>query len=115
MSGRATTRQGGAGRRGADRDRSAPSVCLNGDWEIATGGDDVKIPDQGWKVADSPRRRPRSEGYWRAWGRLAFDVPKEWAAGDRRFVVEFEKVGHYAGVFCNGKKVGEHFGQYAAI
>ena len=47
------------------------------------------------------------------WCRLSFPVPKEWAQSGRRFFVEFEKVGHYAAVYCNGRKVGEHYGQYS--
>jgi beta-galactosidase len=46
------------------------------------------------------------------WHRLLLDVPKDWAAPGRRFHIEFEKVGHYAAVFCNGRLMGEHYGQY---
>lgn len=40
-------------------------------------------------------------------------MPAEWLRPDRRFFIEFGKVGHYAAVLCNGRKMGEHYGQFS--
>jgi beta-galactosidase/beta-glucuronidase len=88
------------------------SLCLNGEWEIAAAGDEVKRPDRGWTAARIPAAPVLDPKIAARWCRVGFTVPKEWAGGNRRVFVEFEKVGHYAAVFCNGQKVGEHFGQY---
>ena len=88
------------------------SVCLNGVWEIAPATDEVKMPEGGWKPARVPAIPITDKNVIGQWYRLAFDAPKEWSTPDRRFFLELEKVGHYAAIFCNGKKVGEHFGQY---
>src|SRR5439155_11252614 len=79
---------------------------------IATAGAEVKIPDHGWSGARLPAAPILDPKVVARWCRVAFTVPKEWAGRERRFFVEFEKVGHYAAVFCNGRNMGEHFGQY---
>src|ERR1043165_5926609 len=87
------------------------SICLNGEWESAAGADAAKIPGLGWsavRISLAPVLDPKISARW---CRVAFTVPKDWAGEARRFHVEFEKIGHYAAVFCNGQKVGEHFGQ----
>ena len=107
---------GGANVLGAEpAPASAPraSLCLNGEWEIAAAGDDLKIPVAGWTAARIPAAPVLDPQVVARWCRVSFTVPPEWAAPGRRFVVEFEKAGHFAAVFCNGRKVGEHFGQYA--
>ena len=89
------------------------SICLNGEWEIAPIDDDAAIAGEGsttTRIPAAPILDPKVIGQW---CRLILHIPKEWAATDRRFFVEFEKVGHYAEVFWNGRKVGEHFGQYS--
>lgn len=90
------------------------SICLNSMWETAPGGDDVQAPEAGWKSARTPALPISDDGHPPAmWYRLALDVPADWGRPGRRFYVEFEKVGHYAAVLCNGQKVGEHYGQFS--
>ena len=90
------------------------SVCLNGMWEAAPATDELSMPDAGWGPMRTPALPLSEEGHPRAkWYRLALDVPADWARQGRRFAVEFEKVGHYAALFCNGMQVGEHYGQFA--
>ena len=90
------------------------SICLNGMWEAVPGGDDMKMPDAGWKPTRTPALPMTDEGHPTAmWYRLALDVPADWGRPGRTFFIEFEKVGHYAAVLCNGQKVGEHYGQFS--
>ncbi|MCX7011518.1 MAG: hypothetical protein NTW86_02935 [Candidatus Sumerlaeota bacterium] len=88
------------------------SICLNGQWEIAPADDEMKMPESGWTAARVPAIPIVDKSVKAQWHRLALDAPKEWGAPDRRFFLELEKVGHYAAVFCNGQKMGEHYGQY---
>jgi len=89
-------------------------VCLNGLWQRAPGGEEMRMPEAGWQDARTPALPIAEEGHPAAmWYRLNLDAPERWARPGRRFFLEFEKVGHYAAVFCNGQKVGEHYGQYA--
>jgi beta-galactosidase len=88
------------------------SICLNGEWEIAAATDEVKVPSDGWTLARVPAAPTLDKSVTARWHRLVLDVPMEWSIPGRRFHLGFEKVGHYAAVFCNGQKVGEHFGQY---
>jgi len=94
---------------------SAPraSICLNGEWETAAGDDDAKVPAQGWTAARIPAAPILDPKVVAEWCRLSFAVPKDWVQEGRRFFVEFEKVGHYAAVYCNGRRIGEHYGQYS--
>jgi hypothetical protein len=94
---------------------SAPraSLCLNGEWEVAPGDDETKIPVQNWVAARIPAAPILDPKVTAEWCRLSFPLPKEWIQSGRRFYVEFEKVGHYAAVYCNGQKIGEHYGQYS--
>ena len=90
------------------------SICLNGMWETAPASDEVQAPDAGWKPARTPALPISDEGHPPAtWYRLALDVPSDWGRPGRQFTIEFEKVGHYAAVLCNGQKVGEHYGQFS--
>jgi hypothetical protein len=89
-------------------------ICLNGVWQVADGADDPVMPSNGWRPARTPHMPLAEEGRPSAiWYRRTLHVPADWARPGRRFFVEFEKVGHYAAVFCNGERVGEHFGQFA--
>ena len=49
------------------------------------------------------------------WYRLGLEAPKDWTMPGRHFYLEVEKAGHYAAVFCNGQKLGEHYGQYTPL
>ena len=91
------------------------SLCLNGDWEIAPGDDQMTMPAHGWTHARVPAL-PITGGRTKAqWYRLNLEVPAMWAASGRRYYLELEKAGHYAAVFCNGQKLGEHYGQYTPV
>jgi len=110
----------GVGARGADaraakaaaEDALRMEVCLNGAWEAVPGGD--QMPTDGWREARVPALPladdDRPEGMWY---RTALHVPAEWARSGRRFFIELEKVGHYAGLYVNGQLVGEHYSQFA--
>src|ERR1044071_343034 len=97
------------------RPQDAPRarICLNGMWEVAPAMEEVVMPKEGWTGARIPAVPIVDKNVKGRWCRLSIDVPREWGRPGRRFILEFEKVGHYAAVFCNGKKVGEHYGQYA--
>lgn len=89
-------------------------VCLNGAWESASGGDDSQPPEMGWTIARIPALPLTREGHPAAmWYRRSLEVPRAPGQPERRFFLEIEKAGHYVGVYCNGKKVGEHFGQFS--
>ncbi len=90
------------------------SICLNGMWETAPATEELRMPDAGWKPTRTPALPLSEDGHPKAlWYRLSLDVPADWGRPGRRFGIEFEKVGHYAAVFCNGVQVGEHYGQFA--
>lgn len=93
-------------------DAPRASICLNGAWEAAPAGDELKIPETGWTAARVPAGPIVDPNVKARWQRLVFDAPKEWSSAGRRFFVGLEKAGHYAAVFCNGQRVGEHYGQY---
>ena len=88
-------------------------ICINGAWEMAPGKPQTAIPTDGWIETRVPAL-PLSEADRpdAVWYRCSFDVPADWARAGRRFFLELEKVGHYVAVYCNGRKLGEHYGQY---
>lgn len=89
-------------------------VCLNGVWDTAPGTDEKEMPRAGWAPMRTPALPITREGHPAAmWYRRALEIPQELARPDRRFFLEIEKAGHYAAVFCNGREVGAHYGQYA--
>lgn len=96
----------------AAEDALRMEVCLNGVWEAAPGGD--RMPENGWEETRVPALPltddDRPVGMWY---RTTLDVPAEWAHPGRRFFVELEKVGHYAGLYVNGQLVDEHHSQFA--
>jgi hypothetical protein len=88
-------------------------ICLNGAWETVMNAGGERIPETGWQ----PRRVPAmplatNPPAVSAWYRRSFTIPRDWAQPDRRFILQLEKVGHYAGVYCNGRLAAEHYGQY---
>jgi hypothetical protein len=89
-------------------------VCLNGAWETMRNAGGEAVPEAGW----SPRRVPElpiaggEPPTTAIWYRLRVPIPRAWFRPDRRFVLTLEKVGHYAAIHCNGRQVGEHYGQF---
>src|SRR5438105_1745854 len=77
------------------------SVCLNGMWEVAPATEEVVMPKEGWAATRVPAVPIVDKNVKELWCRLVIEVPKEWGREERRFFLEFEKVGHYAAVFCN--------------
>ncbi len=88
------------------------SVCLNGDWQRHDGGDAATVPADGWKTVRVPEA-PDDVAEGSAWFRLDFEIPKEFAAADKRILIRFVRVRHYARVFLNGRVCGENFGARA--
>lgn len=88
------------------------TICLNGVWETAPGTDQVEIPQAGWTKARVPASPVPESAITAQWYRLRLEAPPSWAAENRHYWLEIEKAGHYAAVFCNGRKLGEHYGQY---
>ena len=84
-------------------------LYLNGAWDTVLNADGDKIPAAGW----APRRAPAMPlSATSAWYRHSFRLPREWFLPDRRFLLQLDKVGHYAAVYCNGRMVTEHYGQF---
>jgi len=88
------------------------SVCLNGDWQRHDGDDVTNVPADGWKTVRVPEA-PDGIAEGSAWFRLDFEMPKEFAAVDKRILVRFVRVRHYARVLLNGRVCGENFGARA--
>jgi len=88
------------------------SVCLNGDWQRHDGGDVTTIPTDGWKTVRIPEA-PDEVAEGSAWFRLDFVIPQEFGAAEKRIVLRFVRVRHYARVFLNGRVCGENFGARA--
>lgn len=88
-------------------------ICLNGGWETVLNADADKIPSSGWSVRRVPAMpiatNPPTESVWY---RLNIEIPREWLRPDRRFFLKIQKAGHYAAIYWNGRKVGEHYGQF---
>jgi hypothetical protein len=91
-------------------------ICLNGDWDVVLNAGDESIPASGWQhrrvpamplIGDTPAVS--------AWYKKSFTIPREWAKPGRQFILHLDKVGHYAGVYCNGKRIAEHYGQYDPV
>lgn len=118
------------------------SICCNGAWETVEVASDAAAPAPGVpkpslamsaaKGTPPPALTPLPAEGWTAvrvpagplsgkgrpigvWYRRTFDVPQDWNAPGRRFFVEIEKAGHYTAVFCNGRKLAEHFDQFSPI
>jgi hypothetical protein len=89
-------------------------ICLNGAWDTVLNVEGASIPASGW----SSRRVPAvpiaatEPPTTSVWYRQRVNIPQIWLRPDRRFWLEVRKAGHYAAVYCNGRKVGEHYGQF---
>ena len=94
-------------------------VCLNGEWVFAGGGpretEPVPSSDIGWttiRVPGSWYYRPFNytasdwSNYHYGWYKLPLTIPSRWSG--KRIKIYFERVNHYACIFINDKKVGEH-------
>ena len=99
-------------------------VYINNDWLFATnfkeeyifGNTDenmteVKLPHN---TCDLPFNYFSEDSYQMlcAYRRVIY-APKEWA--DKRTIITFEGAAHYAEVFLNGEKLGEHYSGYTAF
>jgi hypothetical protein len=88
-------------------------ICLNGAWDTVLNAAGGTIPDSGWtsrRVPEMPiATDPPATSIWY---RRTLRIPAAWVAPGRRFVLHFDKVGHYAAVYWDGVKLGEHFGQF---
>jgi hypothetical protein len=88
-------------------------ICLNGPWEAVLNAPASHIPDAGWisrRVPEMPiATNPPATSIWY---RRNVRIPAGWIAPGRRFVLHFDKVGHYAAVYWDGVKLGEHYGQF---
>ena len=113
-------------------------VCLNGLWDFigvntketgqipASGYFPVRVPGSWYKVPIS-KQKDTDDDVWRGpnytekkpdntevdwtsfhqgWYRLPLNIPNRWSG--KRIKIYFERVNHYACVFVNNKKVGEH-------
>jgi hypothetical protein len=89
-------------------------ICLNGTWEVVLNAEGSAIPDRGW----SPRRVPAlpladtAPPTSSAWYRYSLRLPRPWFRPERRFFLTLEKAGHHAAVYCNGRRLAEHYGQF---
>jgi hypothetical protein len=93
---------------------SAPraEVSLNGIWSYVLNQSQNQIPTTGWMPERVPAL-PLEDGTSSVWYKRTINVPSTWMSSGRRFVLELEKSGHYAAVYCNGTFMGEHFGQFS--
>jgi len=100
----------------APEDALRARICLNGDWEMVRNAAGDQIPAAGWQHRRAPAMPFVAEpAVVSAWYRRSFKVPREWMKPDRRFLLQLEKVGHYAAVYANGKLIAEHYGQYDPV
>ncbi|MBM3500997.1 MAG: hypothetical protein FJX74_20280 [Armatimonadetes bacterium] len=87
-------------------------VCLNGEWLRHVGADVATVPAGGWEPVRVPED-PFSAAKGSAWFRLDFVVPERFTAPDRRVLLRFVRVRHYARVLVNGRQCGENYGARA--
>ena len=96
------------GRTGPRALRKASTSTVRGN---SPADEQITMPGGDWTTARTPAARDRwaarPDGL--AW---AWKQPRIRAAPRRQFLLELEKAGHYAAVFCNGRKLGEHYGEY---
>src|SRR5437016_2116986 len=88
-------------------------ICLNGAWDTVLNADGNRIPAEGW----TPRRTPALPIATRPpatsiWYRYRVRIPAQWVKPQREFLLKIDKAGHYAAVYWNGKRMGEHYGQF---
>jgi hypothetical protein len=88
-------------------------ICLNGPWEAVMDAPAGKIPESGWTARRAPEMPIATDPpATSVWYRRNLRIPSSWMSPGRRFVLHFDKIGHYAAVYWDGAKVGEHFGQF---
>ncbi len=92
-------------------------ICLNGPWDTILDAPAAKIPDSGWSSRRVPEMPIATDPPATSiWYRRTLRIPAAWivsgTAPGRSFVLHFDKVGHYAAVYWDGVKLGEHFGQF---
>ena len=94
-------------------------VCLNGEWVFHGGGPRETEPVPSTEIDWATIRVPGSWYYrplnyttrdWTSfhygWYKLPISIPSRWSG--RRIKIYFERVNHYACIFINNEKVGEH-------
>src|SRR5579871_5915442 len=89
-------------------------ICLNGTWDTALNADGGQVPSAGW----SSRRVPAmpitaNPPATSIWYRSTVRIPIQWLKPERNFLLKIDKAGHYAAVYWNGKRMGEHYGQFS--
>jgi hypothetical protein len=88
-------------------------ICLNGPWDAILNAPAGKIPESGWTSRRVPEMPIATDPpATSSWYRRSIRIPAGWVAPSRRFVLHFDKVGHYAAVYFDGVKLGEHYGQF---
>jgi len=88
-------------------------ICLNGTWETVLNAGDEQIPAAGWEGRRVPAMpMATNPPTVSAWYRQKFTIPGEWGKPGRGFILQLEKAGHYAAVYCNGRRIAEHYGQF---
>jgi beta-galactosidase/beta-glucuronidase len=101
----------------ATADPSTPirmEICLNGAWDTVLNAGGDQIPSAGW----SPRRVPAmpitgNPPATSIWHRYNVRIPILWIKPERNFLLKIDKAGHYAAVYWNGQRMGEHYGQFS--
>jgi hypothetical protein len=100
----------------APEDAVRASICLNGEWDVILNAGGDQIPATGWAHRRAPAMPLAAEpAVVSAWYRRSVRIPREWVKPERRFLLQLEKVGHYAAVYANGKLIAEHYGQYDPV
>jgi hypothetical protein len=88
-------------------------ICINGAWEAVLNAPGGQIPHSGWTARRAPEMpiaaNPPATSIWY---RRTLHIPAAWIAPNRQFILHFDKIGHYAAVYWDGTKLGEHFGQF---
>ncbi|WP_260706600.1 glycoside hydrolase family 2 TIM barrel-domain containing protein [Edaphobacter flagellatus] len=103
------------GRPGAPEVLPRMEFCINGRWEISLDDSESRVPSQGWISLRAPARPPivREQPNKAHWYRCNLVIPPDWAGADRTYFFRIEKLGHYAVLYWNGKRISDHFGQYS--
>lgn len=105
----------GSDRFAAQRPEDIPrmEICLNGDWQTIENSPSERTPASGWVVQRVPAMPlATNPPVTSVWYRHRMHVPASWKNAGRRFFLRLGKAGHYAAIYCNGRMVGEHYGQY---
>jgi hypothetical protein len=81
-------------------------IYLNGIWQLHLGGDEWKIPSQGYNSCRVPGTFNGREDHECGWYQLDLLIPSGWAG--QRITLNFVRVGCFAKVFLDGNLVGDH-------